>query len=189
MSHLSSTIKNRPPKKMNLRELRTRSEYWLEEYRSVILRSSKEYQAACMENQTAFMEYHETVMNRKSSRAYKEAITQQHQEAVRGIPRSFNGIPNTTRLWRKPRVNSCPDSGHTKLHKKRPKNDAKPGQGQAQMPWNGTKKAAQGHMDTKLMPKRAKIPKMTPGGKSIIFYTSLDRFRVPAWVHFRSKIR
>ena len=55
--------------------------------------SPKEYQAACMENQTAFMEYHETVMNRKSSRAYKEAITQQHQEAVRGIPRSFNGIP------------------------------------------------------------------------------------------------
>ena len=46
-----------------------------------------------MEKQTAFMEYHETVMNRKSSRAYKEAITQQHQEAVRGIPRSFNGIP------------------------------------------------------------------------------------------------
>ena len=53
----------------------------------------KEYQAACMENQTAFTEYHETVMNRKSSRAYKEAITQQHQEAVRGIPRTSNGIP------------------------------------------------------------------------------------------------
>ena len=38
-----------------------------------------------MENQTAFTEYHETVMNRKSSRAYKEAITQQHQEAVQRI--------------------------------------------------------------------------------------------------------
>ena len=45
-----------------------------------------------MEKQTAFMEYHETVMNRKSSRAYKEAITQKHQEAVRGIPRSLYGI-------------------------------------------------------------------------------------------------
>ena len=37
-----------------------------------------------------------------------------------------------------------------KVRQKRPKDDAKPGQGQAQMPWNGTKKVAQGH------PKRTK---------------------------------
>ena len=38
-----------------------------------------------MENRTAFMEYQETVINLKSSREYKEAITQQHQEAVQRI--------------------------------------------------------------------------------------------------------
>ena len=45
------------------------------------------------------------------------------------VPRGAHGIPrscpeilevrwNTRRLWRKTRVNSCPDSGHTKLDKK-----------------------------------------------------------------------
>ena len=38
-----------------------------------------------MENRTVFMEYQETVMNLKSSREYKEAITRQHQEAVQII--------------------------------------------------------------------------------------------------------
>ena len=72
-----------------------------------------------MENRTAFMEYRETIVNLTKSREYKEAITQQHQEAVQrisfgiqwrameyqeafmqydetcyGIPRSFYGIPN-----------------------------------------------------------------------------------------------
>ena len=38
-----------------------------------------------MENRTVFMEYQETVINHKKSRKYKEAITQQHQEAVQII--------------------------------------------------------------------------------------------------------
>ena len=81
-----------------------------------------------------------------------------------------------------------------KVRQKRPKDDAKPGQGQAQMPWNGTKKVAQGHpKHTKWVPNWSqnvpRSPKRRPVVKSSFFYMSLDRFRVPARLHFRSKIQ
>ena len=81
-----------------------------------------------------------------------------------------------------------------KVRQKRPKDDAKPGQGQAQMPWNGTKKVAQGHPKrTKWVPNWCqnvpRSPKWRPVVKVSFFYTSLDGFRVPARLHFRPQIR
>ena len=85
-----------------------------------------------MENQTAFMEYQETVMNRKSSRAYKEATTQQHQEAVRGIPRSFNGYQEALTEYHEALTKtSCKFVSRFRPHEVRQirlKEDAKPGQ-------------------------------------------------------------
>ena len=62
-----------------------------------------------------------------------------------------------------------------KVRQKRPKDDAKPGQGQAQMPWNGTKKVAQGHpKHTKWVPNWCqnvpRSPKWRPVVNVLFFY-------------------
>ena len=106
----------------------------------------------------------------RRSTEYKGAV-QKYQEARQ----------NTKSLWRKNRVNSCPDSGCTKLGEKTEgwcQTRPRPGANAVKCHQKGSPRPPKAHQKgTKLMPKRAKIAKMTPDGNSIIFFTNIGSNR------------
>ena len=91
----------------------------------------------------------------------------EYQEEYQGPVQKHEEVRwNTKRHWQTNRVNSCPDLGCIKVVR----DDAKPGANAMKWHQKGSPRPPKAHQTgAKLMPKRAKILKMMPGGKSIKF--------------------